>query len=69
MNSKKVKEKWGKPKLIVLVKGKQDEAVLAGCKSTALIKCGANCNAGNCNGITQWWPVGNCNACSAITAS
>ena len=29
------KKKWQKPKLIVLVRGKSEEAVLAGCKSAA----------------------------------
>ncbi|MBU1006588.1 MAG: hypothetical protein KKH08_03225 [Candidatus Omnitrophica bacterium] len=28
----KNKPKWGKPKLIVLIRGKQEEMVLAGCK-------------------------------------
>lgn len=29
-----LKKKWQKPKLIVLVKGRQDEVVLSACKST-----------------------------------
>jgi len=70
MHSKKIKEKWNKPKLIVLVKGKQDEAVLAGCKSVGAYPMpSANANAGYCMGITSWWPLGNCNGCSAVTLS
>lgn len=70
MNSKKSKEKWGKPKLIVLVKGKQDEAVLAGCKSDGAYPMPASsANIGYCSKITVWWPTGPCNGCSTLTTS
>jgi len=33
MQEKKKKEKWGKPKLIILTRGNPEERVLAACKS------------------------------------
>ncbi len=35
MVENKKKPKWGKPKLIILIRGKPEEGVLAGCKSGA----------------------------------
>lgn len=35
MKQKNKKEKWGTPKLIVLIRGKSEEAVLSGCKLTS----------------------------------
>jgi len=32
MNNNKPKENWGKPKLIVIVRGRPEEMILAGCK-------------------------------------
>jgi hypothetical protein len=51
------KEKWGKPKLIILIRGKPDEIVLMGCKGQSTftgqwnqyglcIRCGG-CITGN----------------------
>jgi len=51
------KPKWGKPKLIILTKGKPEEAVLTACKGGGgtsyygvasgcnTLACGGNCNA------------------------
>ena len=57
--TKTAKAKWGKPKLIVLIRGRQEEAVLTNCKSEVvpgvaasqfndgtcvLPGCGSECN-------------------------
>jgi hypothetical protein len=55
----KEKREWGKPKLIILTRGKPEEGVLAGCKSSSIC-CGP--------WDVEWWcrqdtPTGciNCN--------
>ena len=40
------KKKWQNPQLIVLVRGKPEEAVLTACKTTMLSDTPANGNAG-----------------------
>lgn len=52
------KPKWGKPKLIVLVRGKPEERVLTNCKLTV-----GGTGAGNSNAACNL--VSNCKKCSA----
>ncbi len=60
MVENKKKLKWGKPKLIILTRGKPEERCLSNCKGTDVLMGAA---AGGC-----WW-VG-CTQCSvAIFAS
>jgi len=54
------KKHWEKPKLIVLFRGRPEEAVLQVCKSAASIGPGTNqCNLGG----------GGYSACSTVTAT
>lgn len=56
------KKKWEKPKLIVLVKGRPEEAILAGCKGgdfTGAAQVVAQC-------VTD---IDGCGACSTITTT
>lgn len=49
----KKKPKWGKPKLIVLVRGKPEERILDGCKAIGT-DGGPTGVAAGC--WTPWWP-------------
>jgi hypothetical protein len=60
------KLKWGKPKLIVLVRGDRAEAVLTGCKYTGNTTNPFDIGGGgSCNDI--WVPF--CSNCVSISAS
>jgi hypothetical protein len=55
------KKSWKKPKLIVLFRGRPEEAVLQVCKSNSSIGPGTNqCNLGGGGGY---------NPCSTVTAT
>lgn len=58
----KKKEKWGKPKLIILVRGKPDEMVLAACKTYG--GSGPNDIADGCD-LADF----TCNSCSSGAGS
>ena len=60
----KMKKIWEKPKLIILVRGRPEESVLAGCKLTTVggpnnVKAKCNLKSGG----------NKCGVCSAITTS
>lgn len=52
-----VKTQWAKPELIVLARGKAEEAVLSGCKIKAVGSIGPGASNQACN------RVDNCGAC------
>jgi hypothetical protein len=59
MVENKKKPKWGKPKLIVLVRGKPEEGVLAACKYWS--GAGPRTDYGTCLGAS-WEPPALCMA-------
>ena len=59
----KMKKIWEKPKLIILVRGRPEESVLAGCKTTGT--AGPNNQKLKCNLKS----TGQCVVCSANTPS
>jgi len=60
-----MKEKWERPQLVVLYRGKPEESVLCGCKLSS--GGGPNCNAGNCDHQHTGKPW--CHVCEYGTAS
>lgn len=61
--SKNKKEKWGKPKLIILIRGKTEERVLTACKTSG----GGPGGPSSANARCQ--QTGYCDACSLGTPS
>jgi ferredoxin len=57
-----MKKIWERPKLIVLLKGRLEESVLAGCKFQGIQGSPQSKNTG-CQ------RTGHCNTCDAVTAS
>ena len=60
------KEKWGKPKLIVLVRSKPEEGVLVACKRAAVVNLGPGRFDLGCfrrSAIGPWMP------CDGLSAS
>ena len=46
-----MKEKWQRPQLVCLYRGKPEESVLSGCKLTARPSSGPLTRNGRCDGI------------------
>jgi len=61
------KEKWGKPKLIILIRGKPEEAVLVGCKREGGVFHGAADFYNTCFQKYDVFP--GCNRCNAYSNS
>ena len=61
------KKKWGKPKLIILIRGKHEEAVLQGCKAYSSGSGPADHHSGGC--YTKVANTYYCTACSLDRSS
>ena len=61
MNNNKPKEKWSKPKLIILTRGKPEERLLDGCKIGIQRPTSSTTNFAGCRN----WDV-NCGNCQSI---
>lgn len=59
-----MKKTWEKPKLIILLKGRPEELVLANCKGTSFAG-GRNNQFNACLRIRFFFCFGNCNALGA----
>jgi hypothetical protein len=57
---------WMKPELVVLVRGRPEESVLAGCKGDSFVHQSIYGNVGGCGGASY---VDCLNGCQAITLS
>jgi hypothetical protein len=60
-------KRWEKPKLVVLVRGKPEEAVLAACKNVGYAAGSPSAIKGNCKRTTSPTTCGG--SCSRVTAT
>ena len=60
--SKKLKKKWGKPRLIVLIRGHEPEMVLSACKANIA-------TSGPPGFFTGCYGGSSCTACSVLVGS
>lgn len=66
---KEIKKEWTTPKLIILVRGKREENILAACKTISGAP-GATQAEGQCKYYFWSLPEGeHCNFCSSIVSS